>query len=254
MVEWEEPGIVLDARPYGDADLIVSSFTAGQGLHKGLVRGGASRRHAALWQSGNLVALRWVGRLPEQLGHLSGEMIQAIAPGAMDDALSLALLRAACATAAGALPEREPHAASFSALLNLLPRIATQMASPADLVRFELNLLTDLGYGLDLSSCAVTGATQGLAYVSPRTGRAVTAESAGDWAAKLLPLPAFLRPGSNDPGEEPAEWQKALRLTGHFLERDAFGHHHHPLPEARRHLYQMVETLAVAAKGQPSTG
>ncbi|MCB8874289.1 DNA repair protein RecO [Acidisoma silvae] len=247
MAEWEEPGIVLDARAYGDADLIVSTFTAGQGLHKGLVRGGASRRQVALWQSGNLAALRWVGRLPEQLGHLTGEMVQAIAPGAMDDALSLALLRAACATAAGALPEREPQPASFSALLNLLPRIAAQLASPADLVRFELSLLTDLGYGLDLSSCAVTGATQNLAFVSPRTGRAVTTEAAGAWAGKLLPLPAFLRPGANIGGEDAAEWRDALRLTGHFLERDAFGHHHQPLPEARRHLYQMVETLAARA-------
>ncbi len=246
-MEWEEPGIVLDARPYGDGDLIVSSFTSGQGLHKGMVRGGASRRQVALWQSGNLVALRWVGRLPEQLGHLSGEMVQAIAPGAMDHALSLGLLRAACATAVGALPEREPHAASFSALLNLLPRIAAQLASPADLARFELMFLADLGYGLDLSSCAVTGATQGLAFVSPRTGRAVTADAAGAWAAKLLPLPAFLCPGANVAGEEATEWRDALRLTGHFLERDAFGHRHQPLPEARRHLYQMVEALAAAA-------
>lgn len=253
-MEWEEPGIVLDIRPYGESDLIVTSFTASQGLHKGLVRGGGSRRQVALWQSGNLVALRWSGRLAEQLGHLTGEMVQAIAPGAMDHALSLALLRAACATAAGALPERQAQAASFSALLNLLPRIASQLASPADLARFELTLLADLGYGLDLSACAVTGATHGLAYVSPRTGRAVTAEAAGPWAAKLLPLPAFLRPGANTPDHDAAEWRDALRLTGHFLERDAFGHHHRPLPEARRHLYQMVEALVRPADGPPSPG
>ncbi len=118
-------------------------------------------------------------------------------------------------------------------------RIATHLASPADLARFELTLLADLGYGLDLAACAVTGATQGLAFVSPRTGRAVTAEAAGAWAGRLLPLPAFLRPGANMAGDDPADWRDALWLTGHFLERDAFGHHHRPLPEARRHLYQL---------------
>ncbi|HEX3984684.1 MAG TPA: DNA repair protein RecO, partial [Acidisoma sp.] len=218
-------------------------------LHKGLVRGGASRRQAALWQSGNMLALRWVGRLPEQLGHLSGEMVQAIAPGAMEQSLSLDLLRAACAVAAGALPEREPHAASFSALLNLLPRIANHLASPADLARFELTLLADLGYGLDLSACAITGETQGLAYVSPRTGRAVTEAAAGAWADRLLPLPGFLRPGANMAGDEATDWRDALGLTGYFLERDAFGHHHRPLPEARRHLYQRIEGLAAPQAG-----
>jgi len=253
-MEWEEPGILLEARPYGDADLIVSVFTQGQGLHKGLVRGGASRRQVALWQSGNLLALRWTGRLPEQLGHMTGESVQAIAPGAMEEALSLALLRAACAVAAGALPEREPHGASFAALLHLLPRIATHNATPADLVRFELTLLADLGYGLDLASCAVTGATQGLTRVSPRTGRAVSEQAAGAWRDRLLPLPAFLRPGSNDGGQEPSDWRDALRLTGHFLERDAFGHHHRPLPEARRHLYQLVETRAAGTTAPPAPG
>lgn len=225
----------------GRRNLIVSVFTAGHGLHKGLVRGGASRRQVALWQSGNLLALRWVGRLPEQLGAMTGEMVQAIAPGAMDDALSLAMLRAACAVAAGALPEHAPHAASFASLLGLLPRIATHLATPGDLARFELTLLADLGYGLDLSSCAVTGARHGLTHVSPRTGRAVTEEAAGRWAGRLLPLPAFLRPGANGEPSAPEAWRDALRLTGHFLERDAFGHHHRPLPEARRHLYHMVE-------------
>lgn len=240
-MEWEAPGIVLETRPYGDSDLVVSVFTAGLGVHRGLARGGSSRRQVALWQIGNLLSLRWIGRLPEQLGSFTGEMVQAIAPGAMEDALSLGLLRAACAVAAGALPEREPHPYSFNGLLHLLPRIATHLATPADLVRWELTLLADLGYGLDLTTCTVTGVTEGLTLVSPRTGRAVTEAAAGPWRDKLLPLPAFLRPGANSDGLTPAEWQAALRLTGHFLERDAFGHHHRPLPEARRHLYQMVE-------------
>ena len=238
-MEWEAPGIVLDARPYGDGDLIVAAFTATQGVHRGLARGGASRARVALWQVGNLVSLRWVGRLPEQLGSLSGEMIQAIAPGAMQEVMSLALLRAVCAVTVGALPEREPHPPSFAALLHLLPRLATNLATAGDLARFEMVLLADLGYGLDLGACAVTGETEGLALVSPRTGRAVTAAAAGVWRERMLPLPAFLR-DENLPGDA-ADWAAALRLTGHFLERDAFGHHHRPLPEARRHLYHLLE-------------
>jgi DNA repair protein RecO (recombination protein O) len=238
-VEWEAPGIVLEGRPYGEGDLIIAAFTASQGIHRGLARGGASRGRIALWQIGNLVSLRWVGRLPEQLGSLTGEMIQAIAPGAMEEALSLGLLRAACAVAVGALPEREPHGPSFAGLLHLLPRIATHLATPGDLARFEMVLLTDLGYGLDLGACAVTGETEGLALVSPRTGRAVTEAAAGLWRERMLPLPAFLR--DETAAGDAAQWRDALRLTGHFLERDAFGQHHRPLPEARRHLSQMLD-------------
>ena len=238
-MEWEAPGIVLDARPYGDADLVVACFTATQGVHRGLARGGASRARVALWQVGNLVSLRWIGRLSEQLGSLSGEMIQAIAPGAMQDAMSLALLRAVCAVTVGALPEREPHPPSFAALLHLLPRLAANLATPGDLARFEMVLLADLGYGLDLAACAVTGETEGLSLVSPRTGRAVAEAAAGVWRGRMLPLPAFLR-DEEMPGDA-AGWRDALRLTGHFLERDAFGHHHRPLPEARRHLYQVLD-------------
>ncbi|MBW4024205.1 MAG: DNA repair protein RecO [Proteobacteria bacterium] len=244
-MEWEAPGIVLETRPYGEGDLIVATFTASHGAHSGLARGGASRGRVALWQIGNLVSLRWVGRLPEQLGSLTGEMIQAIAPGAMEDAMSLGLLRAVCAVAAGALPEREPHPPSFAALLHLLPRIAANVATAGDLARFELVLLADLGYGLDLASCAVSGETEGLALVSPRTGRAVTEAAAGVWRGRMLPLPAFLRDEAL-PGNA-ADWRDGLRLTGHFLERDAFGHHHRPLPEARRHLYQMLEARLAAS-------
>jgi DNA repair protein RecO (recombination protein O) len=244
-MEWEAPGIVLDGRPYGEGDLVVAVFTEAQGLHRGLARGGASRGRAALWQVGNLVSLRWIGRLPEQLGSLTGEMIQATAAAAMQDAMSLGLLRAACAVAAGALPEREVHPHSFSALLRLLARIGAEVATPGDLARWEMSLLSDLGYGLDLSRCAVTGETADLSLVSPRTGRAVTEAAAGIWRGRMLPLPAFLR--ADDAAGDTTQWRDALRLTGHFLERDAFGHHHRPLPEARKHLYAMVEAKLASA-------
>lgn len=236
-MEWEGPAIVLDVRPYGESDVLATVMTEAQGAHRGLAKGGQSRARAAMWQPGNLLQVRWVGRLSDQLGSLAAEMIHPTAAAVMDDALLLSMLRGACAVAEGALLERMPHPAVFDGLLHLLARLPSGPAMLTDQVAWEVALLAALGYGLDLTSCAVTGRSEGLVGVSPRTGRAVSAEGAGIWASRLLPLPAFLQgQGRGDP----PQWRDGLRLTGHFLERDAFGHHHRPLPPARIALYQKV--------------
>ena len=240
-MEWEAPAIVLDARPFGEGDALVAVMTETHGLHRGLARGGASRTKAALWQPGNLIQARWVGRLAEQLGSFTAEMVHPVAALVMDDRLALAMLSAACAVAEGALPEREPHPRVFDGLLHLLARLPQGQEMLAEFVRWETVLLGDLGYGLDLSACAVTGATSGLAFVSPRSGRAVTREGAGEFADRLLPLPGFLVGGNI---AEAADWRAGLALTGHFLARDAFGHHHKPLPPARHMLYELIAALA----------
>lgn len=239
-MEWEAPAIVLDARPHGEGDAVAAVMTEAHGVHRGLARGGFSRARAALWQPGNLIQVRWVGRLAEQLGSFSAEMVHPAAALAMDDPLALAMLSAACAVAEGALPEREPHPNVFDGLLHLLARLPRGPEMLAEYVRWESVVLRDLGYGLDFSSCAVTGATVGLAYVSPRSGRAVTREGAGDFSSRLLKLPGFLVGGNI---AEAADWRDGLTLTGHFLARDAFGHHHRPLPPARRMLYDRVSAL-----------
>ncbi len=243
-MEWSEPAIVLDSVRFGESDARVSVLTETLGTWHGLARGGASRRQVATWQPGNLLAARWVARLPEQLGTLSGELIHPAAALAMGDALALAILRAACAVTAGALPEREPHQNLFIALARLLACITdTAHALPA-LVRFERDLLTDLGYGLDLRRCAVTGSTENLTFVSPRTGCAVSAEAVGLWRARVLPLPAFLGHDRDDP---PPDWtaiRDGLALTGHFLARAAFAAHNAPLPWARVALYDQLARLA----------
>ena len=239
-MEWEAPGIILDVRPHGEGDAVATVMTEAHGTHRGLARGAQSRTKAALWQPGNLVQLRWVGRLSEQLGSLSAEMVHPAAAVVMDDALQLAMLTSACAVAEGALVEREPQPAVFDGLLHLLARLPTGAAMLAELVRWEVLLLAALGYGLDLSSCAVSGEAEDLVGVSPRTGRAVSAAAAGVWRDRLLPLPGFLQGGAGDA----AGWRDGLRLTGHFLERDAFGHHHRPLPQPRRALYDRVCILA----------
>lgn len=240
MPEWQAPAVILAARPYGEGDALVTVLTEVEGLRRGLARGGGARAQASLWQPGNLVQARWVARLSDQLGTMSAELVHPGAALAMDDALALGVLSAACAVAEGALPESEPHAAVFAGLVQLIAGLAQGAPALSDLVRWEAALLTDLGYGLDLSSCAITGATAALAYVSPRTGRAVAAEAAGVWQDRLLRLPGFLV-GGNSAG--PSDWRLGLQLTGHFLSRDAFGHQHRPLPPARVLLADQVDRL-----------
>jgi DNA repair protein RecO (recombination protein O) len=240
-MEWVAPAIILDARPYGEGDAVATVMTEAHGVHRGLARGGTSRGKSGTWQAGNMVQVHWTARLPDQLGSFSGELIHAGAAHAMQDALALAMLTAVCSVGEGALPEREPYPRVFDGLLNLIPRLPLGESVLTELIRWELVLLSDLGYGLDLTACAVTGRTDGLVYVSPKTGCAVTRDGAGGWVAKLLPLPGFLV------GEQVADaagWRDGLRLTGHFLTRDAFGNQHRPLPQARRMLYDRVCALA----------
>lgn len=267
-MEWEAPAIVLDTRPYGEGDAVVTLMTEPHGAHRGLVRGGSSRAHVGTWQRGNFVQVRWTARLSDQLGSFRGEPIHANAAHVMDDALALAMLTAACAVAEAALPEREPHPRVFEGLLHLIAHLPLAIEALPALIRWELVLLAELGFGLDLTRCAVSGDTDGLAYVSPRTGRAVSSAAAGIWVGRLLRLPGFLRPEAGTPPPrrtaapavptrppttpstasmaEPSltDLRDGLRLTGHFLSRDAFGQRHRPLPQARVMLYDRVTALA----------
>jgi DNA repair protein RecO (recombination protein O) len=232
--------VVLDLRPHGEGGAVVTVLTEAHGRHAGLVKGGASRAQAGLWLPGNLIEARWVARLSDQLGSLSGELVHPAAALAMDEPLALALLSSACAIAADALPEREAHPRAFAGLVSLIGHLTGGAEGVvADYVRFEALTLAELGYGLDLAACAVTGVHEGLTHVSPRTGRAVSAGAAAPYLDKLLPLPAFMR-DSESLGDA-AAWVAGLRLTGHFLERDAFGARHRPLPEAR---FRLVERIA----------
>lgn len=246
-MEWQAPAIVLSARPHGEGGAVVTVLTEAAGRHAGLVRGGAARGQAAVWQAGNLVEARWVARLADQLGSLSGELAHPAAALAMEDPLALALLSAACAVAEGALPERQAHPAVFHGLLALVARLpggAERVV--ADYVRWEAMLLAELGYGLDLGRCAVTGEAEGLAFVSPRTGRAVTEAAAGVYRERLLPLPGFLLAPERDRANDragPRDWRDGLQLTGHFLAREVFGHAGRGLPVPRQMLADRVAAL-----------
>jgi DNA repair protein RecO (recombination protein O) len=180
-------------------------------------------------------------------------MVHPTAALALDEPLTLALLNAACALAADALPEREAQPRVFSGLLGLMANLGRGGAAQlADYVRYEALLLEALGFALDLSACAVTGARDDLSHVSPRTGRAVSRMAAEPYLDRLLPLPLFLQGGQDE--RDPAEWLKGLRLTGHFLARDVFGGRHRPLPAARDRLADRVAALLPPARPPATLG
>lgn len=235
-MEWTAPGIVLSAAPYGESGAVIHVLTEQHGAWRGLARGGQGRRQSPLWQPGNLVSLRWVARLADQLGTLTGEPVHASAAFVLAAPDALSMLASCCAVADGALPEREAHKPVFDGLLSLVTRLSLSpdraSGCRADLLRWERDLLAELGFGLDLSACAVTGASDDLVYVSPRSGRAVSRAGAGEWAGRLLTLPEALLDDTIAHISDP-DWRDGLRLTGHFLDRDVFGNRHRPLPAAR---------------------
>jgi DNA repair protein RecO (recombination protein O) len=229
-MEWADSGIVLSSRPYGETGIIADMLTRDHGRHLGLVRGGKAR--AAL-QPGNGLSLVWRARLPEQLGSYTVELARARAGALMESRDSLTGLNAFCAVAGAALPEHQVHAPLHNVAEILLDAMAAEdFAHWGPLyVRWEAGLLDALGFGLDLSKCAATGATGDLIYVSPRTGRAVSRDGGADYASRLLPLPQFLLRGGAAP--DLAATRAGLKLTGHFLLERVLAPHGREMPQAR---------------------
>ena len=218
-MEWSDDAIVLSLRPHGESSGILEALTRVHGRHLGLVRGGGSSKGRAMLQPGNRVKLVWRARISEHLGMYTAELAHSRAADMFERRASLAGLNALAAVAAAALPEREPHEAAFEGADVLLDAIAGhEFHEWAPLfVRWEIGLLNELGFGLDLARCAATGSSDDLVYVSPRTGRAVSREAGEPYREKLLALPAFLLgTQAGEPGL--AELQAGLTLTEHFLE------------------------------------
>ena len=239
-MDWRDEGILLSMRPHGESAAIIEVLTAAHGRHVGVVRGGASRKMAATLQPGTGLALEWRARLDDHIGSFTVEPLRSRAH-LLSDRAALAGLMAACALLRVALPEREPHPGLFPTTLALFDRLGAEGWTSAYL-RWELRLLEDLGFGLDLSCCAVTGAREGLAYVSPKTGRAVTKAGAGDWADRLLPLPDGL---TGEAAMSPSAVAAGLQLTGFFLDRGLRPVlQDKPLPEARARLVDLMSRSA----------
>ena len=240
-MEWRDEGALLAMRLHGESAAIIEVFCAAHGRHAGVVRGGGSRRMAAMLQPGTQVQVTWSARLHEHLGVFVVEPLASRA-AILSDRLALAGLNAICALLHVALAERDPHPVLWGKTVALLDLLTAGADWPQEYLRWELDLLEELGFGLDLSSCAVTGSREDLAFVSPRSGRAVSRAAAGAWQARLLPLPASLL------GQGPAsgaEMVQGMALTGHFLNRGlqaVLGDR--PLPEARGRLLAMLGRLA----------
>lgn len=242
-MDWRDNGFVLTARRHGESALVVELLTETHGRHAGLVRGGQSPRRRALLQPGNLVAASWRGRLPEHLGAFEIELLRPHAAGLIDDPDRLAVLAAAAALLALALPEREPHGDVFRDLGRLIAALDSA-AWAAQYVAWECALLAALGFGLDLGACAATGVNDDLAYVSPRSGRAVSRSAGAPYHDKLLPLPGFLW---RDAPAERADIIAGLALTGHFLHHHLLAPQGRSLPEARLRLTERLRRGAAAA-------
>ena len=230
MENWRDQGIVLAARPHGESGAVVSVLTKNHGRHAGYVRGGQSSRNRPTIEPGTLVSALWSARVADSLGAFTFEPERSLAAGVMDDPLKLGALLSACALCDAALPEREGHPGLFHGLLALFETMDSEDWG-VTYIFWEIALLRELGFGLELTKCAGGGDAATLAWISPKSGRAVSQAAAAPYREKLLPLSDFLKPGGSSTA--PEEILAGLRMTGHFLEHWVFAQHTSGVPEAR---------------------
>lgn len=242
-MEWRDEAILLSSRRHGESAAIIDVLSPSHGRTSGVVRGGASRKLAPVLQPGAQLDVTWKARLEDHLGTFAVEPIRSRAAASMGDRLSLAGLNAVLSLLLFCLPEREVHIRLYDKTRALLDLLGHPDVWPLAYLNWEVALLEDLGFGLDLTECAVLGPdAEDLIYVSPKTGRAVSREGAGDWADRLFPLsPVLLGRGS----AEDKDVVDALTVTGHFLM-----HHvapelgHKPLPDARARFIERLTRRA----------
>lgn len=219
-MEWTDKGLILGVRRHGEANAIVEAMTEGHGRHLGLVRNGRSARLRPVLQPGNSVDLTWRARLSEHLGNFTVEPGRLRVAMLMETYLGLNGLQVV-AGHLRLLPERDPHDSLYRAALVVLDHLDEPMTAARLLIRFELALLDDLGFGLDLSSCAATGRSEELAYVSPKSGRAVSRGAGAPWAGRLLVMPPFMAGEAG--GTSAGDIAAGLEVTRYFLDRDVWG-------------------------------
>jgi len=230
-MEWRDEGIILGTRKHGETSAILEVMTRGHGRHLGMVRGGRSRKMQPLLQPGNRVELIWRARLDEHLGTFQAEPLEQNTARFLESAAAVYGLQTLAAHLR-LLPERDPHAGLYEALGVVLGHLDEPAFAAALVARFELLVLEELGFGLDLSRCVATGAREDLLYVSPKSGCAVSRAAGEPYRDRMLPLPAFLRAA---PGAlaDLAGMEEAFRLTGFFLTRHVYEPRGVVAPEAR---------------------
>jgi DNA repair protein RecO (recombination protein O) len=239
-MEWRDEAIVIGVRRHGETSAIVELMTRSHGRHLGLVRGGRSKQMQPVLQQGNGVEVVWRARLEEQLGSFT------IEPTALRTSAILASAQALqgidlVGVLLRLLPERDPHAALYEAADLIASHLHEPLIGPALMVRFELMILAELGFGLDLTTCAATGTTEDLVHVSPKSGRAVSRAAGAPYRDRLLGLPAFLIGSATPP--QPADIADGFRLTGFFLDREVFAPRGLTMPETRRAYIEAVARI-----------
>ncbi|MGE3245636.1 MAG: DNA repair protein RecO [Beijerinckiaceae bacterium] len=248
-MEWRDEGLIIGLRRHGETSLIVELMTRAHGRHLGVVKGGRSRRMQPLMQQGNSVEAVWRARLEEHLGLWQLDVTEARAASIMDSAVSLNGI-GLLAELLRLLPERDPHEQLYEMALAIATHLQEPLLAAELMVRFELALLSELGFGIDLAACAATGQRNDLVYVSPKSARAVSRDAGLPYHDRLLALPGFLQ---SAPGSA-ADWREiasGFELTGHFLKREVFEARNIPVPDVRRAFVAANERMARAEDSGP---
>jgi DNA repair protein RecO (recombination protein O) len=241
-MQWDDEAVVLAARPHGETSLIVTLLTRTLGRRAGLIRGARRARGRGVYEIGTRVDAHWNARLAEHLGMLRLELVRGCAAELMDDPARLACLAAAAAMAEATLPEGEAVPGCYAGLLGLIDALVADRGWAAGYVTWELALLAELGFGLDLASCAASGATDDLAYVSPKSNQAVSRAAGAPYRDRLLTLPRFVIDSAA--AASAPDIADGLRLTGFFLERHVFAPFERQIPPARS---RFVDRIAQSA-------
>lgn len=238
MIEWRDQGALIAARPHGETSVIVEVLTEHHGRHAGVVRGGAGRKQVANLQPGTQLDVTWKARLDGHLGSFVVEPLRSRSALVMNDRFALAGLNAVCALLVATLPEREPHPKLYDRTIALFDLLGQSDIWSLAYLQWEMALLDELGFGLDLSACAATGVNEDLCFISPKSGRAVSRQGAGEWASRMLDLPPVLKGEGDASGSEIA---KALATTGYFIEHKVLAMlSGKPVPPARIRLVDLI--------------
>lgn len=237
-MKWDDRGILLGTRPFGESKCVATMLTLDHGLHAGMMR--MTKKNTVLLQAGSIFEVHWQARLPEHLGSWSVEQVYSPLAHILSDPLALAALTSACALVQKMIPEREPHPNLFKRLFSLMKSF--EFSWLGAYVAFEMTLLEAAGFRLDLSKCAATQGTEELIYISPRSGKAVSKQAGEPYKEKLLPLPPFMKSLSETSLIQENQAIEALRITSYFLKRYILGDQGPEMPQARDRFYERLRS------------
>ncbi len=237
-MQWADDGIIIGVRKFSERDALVSLFTRQHGCYRAIAKHALTSKQRGTFEPGNHVHARWNARLAEHMGTLACELLHPVAAVVMQDRMALTALLSCCSLLDTALHERDPHPMLYDRFAQVLEAMLHREDWQKHYLLFERDLLQELGFGLDLSECAATGSTESLIYISPKSGRAVSAEAGQAYHDRMLPLPHVFKDETITP--KPAEILDAMRVCGYFLGVWLFEPRGQSMPDARRRLGELI--------------